>query len=119
MRSLFAWGQNLAVYRFHFGLDCAGVSAGSWPLFASLIFRCERIRFRREKCKALVGAIDQKEKVSNAQENLNSCLWLRPKTADDCLPAPLFVFLLMLLFPLAIYLPNAPSFRQNFSSDSL
>ena len=51
--------------------------------------------------------------VSNAQENVN---WVygfgqKPQTI---LPAPLFVILLMLLFPLAVYLPTHLLFARIF-----
>jgi hypothetical protein len=51
--------------------------------------------------------------VSNAQENVN---WVygfgqKPQTI---LPAPLFVILLMLLFPLAVYLPTHLFFARIF-----
>jgi hypothetical protein len=51
--------------------------------------------------------------VSNAQENVNWVYGLGVKP-QRILPAPLFVILLMLLFPLAVYLPTHLLFARIF-----
>jgi hypothetical protein len=51
--------------------------------------------------------------ISNAQENVN---WVYGfgQNPQRILPAPLFVILLMLLFPLAVYLPTHLLFARIF-----
>jgi hypothetical protein len=51
--------------------------------------------------------------VSNAKENVN---WLYGlgENRQRILPAPLFLILLMLLFPLAVYLPTHLLFARIF-----
>jgi hypothetical protein len=51
--------------------------------------------------------------VSNSQENVN---WVYGfgQNPQRILPAPLFVILLMLLFPLAVYLPTHLLFARIF-----
>jgi hypothetical protein len=51
--------------------------------------------------------------VSSAQENVNWVYGLGEKP-QRILPAPLFVILLMLLFPLAVYLPTHLLFAKIF-----
>ena len=51
--------------------------------------------------------------VSNAQENVNWVYGLG-ENPQRILPAPLFVILLMLLFPLAVYLPTPLLFARIF-----
>ena len=51
--------------------------------------------------------------VSNPQENVNWVYGLG-ENPQRILPAPLFVFLLMLLFPLAVYLPTHLLFARMF-----
>jgi len=51
--------------------------------------------------------------VSNAQENVNWVYGLG-ENRQRILPAPLFVILLMLLFPLAVYLPTHLLFARIF-----
>jgi hypothetical protein len=51
--------------------------------------------------------------VSNAQENVN-CVYGFGQNPQRILPAPLFVMLLMLLFPLAVYLPTHLLFARIF-----
>jgi len=52
-------------------------------------------------------------RVSNAQENVNRVYGLG-ENRQRILPAPLFVILLMLLFPLAVYLPTHLLFARIF-----
>jgi hypothetical protein len=52
-------------------------------------------------------------RVSNAQENVNWVYGLG-ENRQRILPAPLFVILLMLLFPLAVYLPTHLLFARIF-----
>ncbi len=68
--------------------------------------------------------------VSNSQENVNRVYGFG-QNPQRILPAPLFVILLMLLFPLAVYLPthpavparclsaDAPSFYENLSNGGI
>ncbi len=51
--------------------------------------------------------------VTDAQENVNWVYGLG-ENPQRILPAPLFVFLLMLLFPLAVYLPTHLLFARMF-----
>jgi len=51
--------------------------------------------------------------VSNAKENVNRVYGLG-ENPQRILPAPLFVILLMLLFPLAAYLPTHLLFAKVF-----
>src|SRR2546421_3617579 len=51
--------------------------------------------------------------VTNAQENVNWVYGLG-ENPQRILPAPLFVILLMLLFPLAVYLPTPLLFARMF-----
>jgi len=51
--------------------------------------------------------------VTNAQENVNWVYGLG-ENPQRILPAPLFVILLMLLFPLAVYLPTHLLFARMF-----
>jgi len=52
-------------------------------------------------------------RVSNAQENVNWVYGLG-ENRQRILPAPLFLILLMLLFPLAVYLPTHLLFARIF-----
>ena len=51
--------------------------------------------------------------VSNSQENVNRVYGFG-QNPQRILPAPLFVILLMLLFPLAVYLPTHLLFTRIF-----
>jgi len=51
--------------------------------------------------------------LTNAQENVNWVYGLG-ENPQRILPPPLFVFLLMLLFPLAVYLPTHLLFARMF-----
>jgi hypothetical protein len=51
--------------------------------------------------------------VSNPQENVNWVYGLG-QNPQKILPAPLFVFILMLLFPLMVYLPTHLAFARIF-----